>query len=456
MERDGRRHDGSFGRILAWPAGSAKLIDHRQPRSAPGASDRARLSALAARDLVRAAAACAAASGTPFHLVGGAVRDALLGRAAGDLDGVVGGGIDRIAAALSRRLGGRAIRLGGDRFAAVRIVSAAGSLDLWDRGAAPLADDLWRRDLTLNAMALDPVTVALADPAGGFGDLRRGRLRATRPGVFLEDPLRVLRLARLAAELPGFTVEEGTRVAAREAAEGLTGIAAERIREELLRLLAASHADAGLALLATCGAESLFGEAAAPRLTAAAAAVARLRTAIVRLPALGLALSPEQTVSTRLALLAGTLAGSALGGRRLLAELAGYRWLARGPASEAGRILAEEEPPRDLPAARQFLHRTGELWAAAAARFAATSEDRDEDLARLVALEARAGADLRRARPLLPGEEIGMLTGSAPGPELGRWIARLRRAEVDGEVTSPEAARAWLVARAGDGSGRRS
>lgn len=378
------------------------------------------------------------------------MRDALLGRATGDLDGVVGGGLDRVAAALSRRLGGRAIRLGGDRFAAVRVVAAAGSLDIWDRGSTPLADDLWRRDLALNAMALEPLSESLADPAGGLNDLRLGLLRATRPGVFREDPLRVLRLARLRAELPGFEVDATTRADARSAARGLARVAAERIREELLRLLAAPDAEGGLALLAACGAESLFGETSAARVAAAAKEIAQLRTALARLPPLGL--SPERTVSVRLALLAGALGGSAACGRTLLAALVTRRWLPSGLAREATRILEETGPPRDLREARRFLHRTGELWAAAAARFAALPEAWEVDLARLAELEASAGADLRRARPLLGGEEIGRLTGAAPGPELGRWIARLRRAEVDGEVTSAEEGRAWLLARAGRGS----
>lgn len=380
------------------------------------------------------------------------MRDALLGRAAGDLDVAVGGELEALVAALCRRHGGRAIRLGGGRFAAVRLVTAAGALDLWDRGEGPLANDLWRRDLTLNAMALDPATCELIDPTGGLADLRRGLLRATRPEVFREDPLRVLRLARLRAELPGFTADEGTLGCAREASPGLAAIAAERIREELLRLLAAVDAAGGLALLAACGAEGLFGDTSAPRVAAAATALAQLRSALARLPRL--ALSPEHALSLHLALLAAALGGSAAGGRNLLEELTVRRWLPRAPARDAARLLEESGPPRDLAGARRFLHRTGALWAAAAARFAAFSEAEDAEVERLAALEARAGADLRRPRPLLSGEEIARLTGAGPGPGLGGWIARLRRAEVDGEVTDPDSARAWLAARTGGGSGQ--
>lgn len=381
------------------------------------------------------------------------MRDALLGRTAGDLDFAVGGGLEPLVAALCRRFGGRAIRLGGDRFAAVRIVAAGCALDLWDRGGGPLADDLWRRDLTVNAMALDPVTCEPTDPTGGLPDLRRGTLRATRPEVFGEDPLRVLRLARLRAELPGFAADRATLACAREASRGLAGIAAERIREELLRLLAAPDAAGGLSLLAACGAEGLFGDSSAPRVAAAAATLSRLRSALARLPQL--ALSPGQALSLRLALLAAALGGSAAGGRNHLEELTAHRWLPRAPARDAARLLEETGPPRDLSEARRFLHRTGALWAAAAARFAVLAEMGDAEVESLAALEARAGTDLRRPRPLLPGEEIARLTGARPGPELGGWIALLRQAEVAGEVTDPESARAWLAARSGGETGPR-
>ncbi len=200
----------------------------------------------------------AACGDTECHLVGGVLRDRLLGLATHDLDAVVAGRGDEIAGELAARLPARLVKLGGEDFAAYRLVLGATStstastantasaaavpsgysiLDLWDRQSLPLHDDLARRDFTVNSIALAPRDGAVVDPFGGLADVALRVLRATTGQSFEGDPLRVLRLARLLVHLPGFRVEPQTLELAHRAAPRLPEIAAERIREELWLLL---------------------------------------------------------------------------------------------------------------------------------------------------------------------------------------------------------------------------
>ncbi|HEV3078063.1 MAG TPA: hypothetical protein VHB47_26860, partial [Thermoanaerobaculia bacterium] len=224
-----------------------------------------------------------ACGATECHLVGGVLRDRLLGLVTHDLDAVVAGRGDEIAGELAARLPARLVRLGGEDFAAYRLVlgaPAAGTpstgsdasdaaapsghriLDLWDRQSLPLHDDLARRDFTVDSIALAPRDGAVVDPFGGLADLERRVLRATTGQSFEGDPLRVLRLARLLARLPGFSIEPETFELARRAAPRLPEIAAERIREELRLLLSYPPAERPGAAAAASGHAEGAGRAA--------------------------------------------------------------------------------------------------------------------------------------------------------------------------------------------------
>jgi poly(A) polymerase len=117
--------------------------------------------------------------------------------------------------------------------------------------------DLGRRDLTVNAIARRlQGEQALIDPFGGVSDLERRRLRAVSPEAFRSDPLRVLRVARLASEL-GFTVEADTAGLARRAAAGLAGVAPERVFAELRRVICSAQPLVGLELMEELGATAV-------------------------------------------------------------------------------------------------------------------------------------------------------------------------------------------------------
>ena len=141
-------------------------------------------------------------TGGECHLVGGVLRDRLLGLPVKDLDAVVAGGGEEVAVRLAAELPARLVRLGGKEFAAYRLVARRWVLDLWDRAEVSLEADLARRDFTVNSIAWAPAGGGLTDPFGGLDDLGRRLLRATTAASFIGDPLRVLRLPRFLVQLP--------------------------------------------------------------------------------------------------------------------------------------------------------------------------------------------------------------------------------------------------------------
>jgi putative nucleotidyltransferase with HDIG domain len=203
------------------------------------------------------ALARAALAGQEAHLVGGAIRDRLLGRAAPPLDvDLIVADPERAAQALRAAApAGTAAFALSDAFGAWRVVGPrqAWQVDCSALQGATLEDDLRARDLTVNAIAEPLAGGAPIDPTGGLGDLAARRLRMVRPEAFAADPLRVLRVARLAVELD-LEPDEPTLAAAREHAPGLARVSGERTFAELRRTVGADRALDGLALLEATGA----------------------------------------------------------------------------------------------------------------------------------------------------------------------------------------------------------
>jgi len=215
--------------------------------------------------------------GGRLYLVGGSVRDALLGTALTDLDLVVEGAeAHDLAVALAAASGGR--RTDHDAFGTATVRLPGGlSVDLAtareesypEPGSLPevvqsdVRRDLGRRDFTINAMALRlvPAPERLLDPFGGLADLRRGMLRTLHPLSFTEDVTRIVRGARLAGRL-GFGFDPETAAQARRAIEEnrAAGVSAERLRTELEITLRETVPSRALAVLAEFGAlEAMYG-----------------------------------------------------------------------------------------------------------------------------------------------------------------------------------------------------
>jgi len=197
-------------------------------------------------------------------LVGGALRDRLLGRPTVDFDVAVQADPGPIARSLARRAHAHVFRL-SEGFGAWRVVARDRSwqVDLLPLGGHTIEADLARRDLTVNAIAQPLRGGAYLDPFGGLDDLNARRLRMVSAHAFADDPLRTIRLARLSCEL-AFVVDRETVAAARSHASGLEHVAPERIFAELKRLLSTEEALDGLALMDTLG----VTEAVLPELTA--------------------------------------------------------------------------------------------------------------------------------------------------------------------------------------------
>jgi poly(A) polymerase len=238
-------------------------------------------SAAAALDRLGAIAAFEAA-GAELALVGGPVRDAFLSRTALDLDFTTDADPDRIlqivrpiASAhwdVGRAFGTIGARIAGEKVEITTYRSDAYSTDSRKpevRFGSTLEEDLVRRDFTVNAMALRLPARVLVDPTGGIADLVARRLRTPQaPEIsFSDDPLRMLRAARFTAQL-GFELDGDARRAMTELAGRLDIVSAERMREELARLILAPNPRPALELLVETGiADLILPELPALRLT---------------------------------------------------------------------------------------------------------------------------------------------------------------------------------------------
>ena len=179
-------------------------------------------------------------------LVGGTVRDLLMGRPVTDIDVLVDGDAGQAAREVARRAGGSPFPL-SERHGAWRVMRDDLTIDI-AAARGSLTDDLALRDFTVNAMARPLDGGELIDPHGGRQDLERRCVRRVSDGVFDDDPLRLLRLPRIAHELD-FGMEADTERLARRKAPLASSPSGERIFMELRRLLAPPDPGDGVRLL---------------------------------------------------------------------------------------------------------------------------------------------------------------------------------------------------------------
>ncbi len=199
-----------------------------------------------------------ALAGTRAWLVGGAVRDKLLGRQIADIDVVVDGDPAQAARAVAGAARRAACFALSEDFGSWRVVARGGAwqLDVEPLRGGTIEADLSLRDFTVNAIAQPIAGGTPIDPLGGAADLRAGRLRMAAPSAFAKDPLRVLRIVRLALELE-LEPEPETLRGAGAHARGLSSVSPERVFMELRRIIAARRARAGLELLSALGATAV-------------------------------------------------------------------------------------------------------------------------------------------------------------------------------------------------------
>jgi tRNA nucleotidyltransferase (CCA-adding enzyme) len=212
-------------------------------------------------------------AGHEAHLVGGGVRDMLLGRAPADYDVAT----DAVPETVIDLFGKTFAKPTGLKHGTVTVVTDASpprhvevttfrGEGAYLDGRRPssvtyvksLADDLARRDFTMNAVAYDPIADAVTDPFDGRGDLSRGLIRAVGDPIarFREDGLRPMRAVRQAAQLV-FDIDGPTKAAIEPTLDVFRKVSAERIRDELLKMLGAAQPSRGLTLMRETG---LLGE----------------------------------------------------------------------------------------------------------------------------------------------------------------------------------------------------
>ena len=331
-------------------------------------------------------------AGEEAWVVGGAVRDELLGRPMVDLD-IACSDPEQAARRYARGSEGAPFPL-SERHGAWRVALP----DERTVDFTPLPDgieaDLSTRDFTINAIARPLAGGEPVDPFGGLGDLDRRVLRAVGPAIFQDDPLRLLRAVRLEDEL-GFRLDPETERLVRANAALVTRPAGERILAELARL-----STAGFERLEEIGLLAPLG-----------GSVDRLRTL------------DDTTPDLRLL----TVFGDRLGQLPVSNELRRY----------AGKLLRAELPPDLSPRAIHRFRRATEPWAIDAARFAGG----DDELVR--AIEAARAND--PAAPLLRGDELGL----PPGPAIGEWLERIAEERAAGTISTSEEA-LDLVRRGGE------
>jgi len=393
------------------------------------------------RQQLRLAARVARRLRMPTYLIGGSIRDLLLHVPSPDLDlCVVGDGI-AFARSLARELG--APTLTEDRrFLTAKITAPAGAVDVITArrevyphpGALPrvtpgaIEDDLARRDFTVNAMAVRlGRTWRLLDPFRGSADLRPRRLRVLHDRSFADDPTRLLRAARYAARL-GFHMERHTLSLARQSVSAgcLDTVSGDRIRRELLLLLAGPRAEVGVRLCERLGVlRSLH-----PALSAGTEGAARLRRAgrmCERFSRCRRGEGPDCALS-RLLVLADPLSPAA--GAELAARL---RFTARQARALGAYLRVRSHARRALSAPglrNSTLVRTmGRLPPEVVIALAATSSTRVRRRCELF-LEC-----LRDMTSRLRGEDLATL-GFAPGAAWGAALAAARDARLDGRARS--------------------
>jgi len=364
------------------------------------------------------------------YLVGGSVRDLLLGRPHLDLDLALEGDAIGLARELAAATGGRLTS--HRRFGTATVRGEGFALDLamtrtetYARpGALPsvrpadLRQDLARRDFTVNAMALGlsgPDEGSVVDPCGGQSDLERGLIRVLHQASFQDDATRILRALRYAGRLR-FRLEPRTRDLLRRDLSFLDTISGARLRRELILIL---REEKGPEIFSACEAAGVLG-AVHPSL-----GLDRRASAALRSLAEGPALAPrEEAVFCLLA------SGADEDGLRDLSGHLGLEGKVKAALFDSLRLRAQapaldeaDLPPSQVTALLEC-YRPSAVWA-----LALTTEGQVRERALHFLRQWRS------LRPRLDGRALQAL-GVPEGPAIGAILARLREARLDGRAAT--------------------
>ena len=428
---------------------------------------------------------------TPTYLVGGSVRDLLLGRLTMDLDLAVDGDAMGLARLLADRLRAAYVPLDLSRSVA-RVVVGRGAgqqhIDLARLRAGDIRADLRARDFTINAMALGINSHGLGDildPTGGRRDLAAGVLRATSVRAFADDPLRIMRAVRLAGAL-GFAMTPQTQTWARAAAHSLDRVSPERLRDELMQILALERSAQALRQAAELGAlgEVLPGLATdqgalatgiellgmldelGPDAKMEAGAAGKGLAGIVQSYAAELwmdwgkrlAAGRARWLMVKLAALLRSLPEPGVQpkemARRLCLSNNEVGFVAGTVRASRATVLTESACPLDRLAIYRYYRQAGEAGVGGAVLLAAVAISEGE--------RVKQGWRLRRAERLLDawyrqhdklvapaelvsGRDLTQCFSLMPGPQIGHLLHQVREVQVVGQVVTRDQALAYLL-----------
>jgi tRNA nucleotidyltransferase (CCA-adding enzyme) len=415
------------------------------------------------------------AAGKQAHVVGGCVRDLLLGRPVKDWDIATSAFPDDVQTIFRRTVPtgiahGTVTVLVGD--AAVEVTTYRGEGAYSDARRPDhvvfgvlLEEDLARRDFTMNAIAYDPLGGALVDPFGGRADLDARLIRAVGDPAarFREDGLRVMRAIRFAATL-GFAVEPATEAAIPSALGSLARVSGERVRDELLKLLGAPKPSVGLEIAERTGIlgvilpelaegvgvpQNRFHRWDVWRHTMASVD-ATPGDAITRLGALLHDVAKPRTAERTERRI--TFYGHCEMGAEMAEGICRRLRRSRETTERVAYLVRDHlrlvhAPEMRLGTLKRFLAHEGIDELLELARLDALASNQDLTYYEFCRRRQRElGAEAIKPAPLIRGRDLLDL-GLAPGPRVGEIVRAVGDAQLDGTLATREQALAWVRER---------
>lgn len=368
-------------------------------------------------------------------LVGGAVRDALLDRQRDylDLDFV----LPELAVEVARKIA-ECYRAGfvvlDERRRIARVVFKQGTVDFAQQEGDSLETDLRRRDFTINAIAYNPHRQELIDPLGGLVDLEQRKLRMVSPGNLKDDPLRLLRAYRQAAQL-NFTIEATTRATIRQLAPLLGTIAAERVQNELGHLLVAHPR--GNIWLAAAWEDGLLKPWLKNTTAEKLQQVERIERSADILPDLvnkPFSLSPETIEMAKLACL---LASNPEEAEMELVKLKYSRAHIRTITTALKYLPQLQQNATSMSLREQyfFFLGVGDVFPTLALLAMAVGVDRDA-IAMLANRYFDKSDPVAHPKPLVKGHDLIKHLCLASGPKIGKLLTELQIAYIEGKIST--------------------
>jgi tRNA nucleotidyltransferase/poly(A) polymerase len=365
------------------------------------------------------------------YLVGGYLRDLIIrGVHSKDIDFVARKNVRSIVNYVSATFGGRVVELRKERM--LRVILAGGTTVDFSRMKGDIEEDLGGRDFTINAMAWSPAT-GLIDPNCGLRDIEKGVISAISGQNLKDDPLRLLRAYRFAAELE-MTVSKATRGLIRPLAGKIRKSATERITLEFFKLLNSENPSKALAEALSDGVLMHIIPLSVNRLRNNIKSISSLDNIVKKTHERHILKEFSQGLSMRGLLRLERLMLGAEPDKALFSLSADIRKRLR----DTDRFYGEYKKINKVNKYKVF-----ELFSAAG-----------ESAGDLLLLTGHTAllADLKRferiqTRGLIGAEEIMTITGLGSGPRLGRVIREMKRLQFAGELSTRQAARRWLSSR---------